>query len=168
MNTKLWIPDNESVKNSLVSQFQTYLSKQYQYTGASFTDLHEWSVSHSPQFWKSIWAFCDVKASSQGNTVVHNVEAMPGAKWFPEAKLNFAENLCLPAYSLIINYRSSSILNLVFNGYNLNNILTLSLDKSHIEDDIYPNMFYFNDLRKIFSYLSAVILDVKYFNDSNA
>jgi len=93
VNTKLWIPDNESVKNSLVSQFQTYLSKQYQYTGANFTDLHEWSVSHSPQFWKSIWAFCDVKASSQGNTVVHNVEAMPGAKWFPEAKLNFAENL---------------------------------------------------------------------------
>ncbi len=87
---------------------------------------------------------------------------------FVFSNLNLAENLCLPAYSLIINYRSSSILNLVFNGYNLNNILTLSLDKSHIEDDIYPNMFYFNDLRKIFSYLSAVILDVKYFNDSNA
>lgn len=86
---------------------------------------------------------------------------------FVFSNLNLAEDLCLPAYSLIINYRSSSILTLVFNGNDLNNILTLSLDKNHIEDDIYPNMFYFNDLKKIFSFASAVILDVKYFNDSN-
>ena len=84
---------------------------------------------------------------------------------FVFSHLNLAEDLCLPAYSLIINYRSSSILNLVFNGHDLNNILTLSLDESHIEDDIYPNMFYFNDLKKIFSFINNLILDVKYFND---
>ena len=80
---------------------------------------------------------------------------------------HLAEDLCLPAYSFIINYRSSSILPLVFNGNDLNNILTISLDLRHTEDDIYPNMFYFTDMKSICSFMSLVMLDVKYFSDPN-
>ncbi|MDX1698618.1 MAG: acetoacetate--CoA ligase, partial [Thiohalobacterales bacterium] len=43
--------------------------------------------------WQLIWEYCDVVAETQGARVVEDPTQLPGAKWFPEARLNFAENL---------------------------------------------------------------------------
>src|SRR5262249_29521888 len=52
-----------------------------------------WSVTERERFWQSIWSFCGVIGDAPGETVLLDGERMPGARWFPDARLNFAENL---------------------------------------------------------------------------
>ena len=54
--------------------------------------LQHWSVDDLPAFWTSIWDFFEVKAHAPYTTVLAS-DAMPGAAWFPGARLNFAEHL---------------------------------------------------------------------------
>jgi acetoacetyl-CoA synthetase len=58
-----------------------------------YTALHRWSCEEPRQFWASVWDFCGVIAAERGGSVVEHPERMPGARWFPGARLNFAENL---------------------------------------------------------------------------
>src|SRR6185503_14423582 len=55
--------------------------------------FHQWTVDNPETFWSEVWDFCGVVASRKGSTVLVDGEKMPGAKWFPEARLNIAENL---------------------------------------------------------------------------
>ena len=55
--------------------------------------LHRWSVNHPARFWAAVWSFCEIIGERGSNSVVENRNAMPGARWFPDARLNFAENL---------------------------------------------------------------------------
>jgi acetoacetyl-CoA synthetase len=59
---------------------------------ADFDALHRWSVEQSGEFWELLWRFAQVRGEPGLRRLI-NPERMPGAKWFPEAKLNFAENL---------------------------------------------------------------------------
>lgn len=54
--------------------------------------LHQWSVAAPEAFWRSVWDFCEVEGFP-GSTVIEDGDRMPGARFFPEARLNFAENL---------------------------------------------------------------------------
>jgi len=56
-----------------------------------YASLHRWSVDHPEEFWRSIWEFGEVRGDP-GDTVVEG-RGMPGTRWFPQARLNFAENL---------------------------------------------------------------------------
>ncbi len=58
-----------------------------------YAALHRWSVGHPEQFWPLVWSFCEVVGDGPGPALGANAGAMPGARWFPEARLNFAENL---------------------------------------------------------------------------
>ena len=55
--------------------------------------LYDWSVTDTEQFWLALWSFCGVIAETRGGVVLADKNKMPGARWFPEARLNFAENL---------------------------------------------------------------------------
>jgi acetoacetyl-CoA synthetase len=59
---------------------------------ASFAELHRWSIESAPDFWELMWRFGQVRGEPGLRRVI-NPERMPGAKWFPEGRLNFAENL---------------------------------------------------------------------------
>jgi acetoacetyl-CoA synthetase len=59
---------------------------------AHYDVLYEWSLSEPERFWRLVWEFFDVRGDP-GDIVLRNGEAMPGARWFPDARLNFAENL---------------------------------------------------------------------------
>ena len=52
-----------------------------------------WSVDQRAEFWSAVWDFCDVISTARGDRVLVDGDRMPGAKWFPDARLNFAENL---------------------------------------------------------------------------
>jgi len=54
--------------------------------------LHRWSVESSEAFWNLLWEFCEVQGVRGGRTLVDG-DRLPGARWFPEGRLNFAENL---------------------------------------------------------------------------
>lgn len=60
---------------------------------SDYSGLHRWSVDRPEEFWTALWKFCGVVAERQSNRVVEAFDRMPGARWFPGAELNFAENL---------------------------------------------------------------------------
>ena len=60
---------------------------------ATYAELHDFSVRHPEQFWGGLWDFAKVKASVRGKRVLLDGDKMPGAKFFPDARLNYAENL---------------------------------------------------------------------------
>jgi acetoacetyl-CoA synthetase len=58
----------------------------------SFEELHAWSVERGEDFWNLVWDFCSVRGEKGGRTLVDGGR-MPGARWFPDGRLSFAENL---------------------------------------------------------------------------
>ncbi|MEE4278774.1 MAG: acetoacetate--CoA ligase [Halieaceae bacterium] len=61
--------------------------------GLDYAALHRWSVAHSEAFWSALWDFAAVKGERGSPRVVEDGDRFPGARWFPDARLNFAENL---------------------------------------------------------------------------
>ena len=57
-----------------------------------YASLHDWSVTETADFWDFVWEYCGVIASDKGERVL-GTATMPGAEFFPDARLNFAENL---------------------------------------------------------------------------
>jgi acetoacetyl-CoA synthetase len=57
-----------------------------------YAELHRWSIEHSADFWALLWQFAEVRGT-QGKLRLIDGDRMPGAQWFPDARLNFAENL---------------------------------------------------------------------------
>ncbi len=92
MPQPLWTPTPERIAASNLSVFSTFVSERYGVQAQSYAELHEWSCAEREQFWYAIWQFCGV-IGSPGGTVLVDRDRMPGARWFPDARLNFAENL---------------------------------------------------------------------------
>ncbi|MEO8159689.1 MAG: acetoacetate--CoA ligase [Betaproteobacteria bacterium] len=89
----LWQPSKERITRSNITAFIKLVNKRWQAGVADSNALYEWSVSQPEQFWTSVWDFCGVIAEERGERVLVDGEKMPGAQWFPDARLNFAENL---------------------------------------------------------------------------
>ena len=88
MNSPIWIPSNEKIKNSLMYKFMKECSEDFK----SYFDLHSWSINNLEDFWANFWRFSDIKYSKNYNSVLEN-PVMPGAKWFSGSELNYAQNL---------------------------------------------------------------------------
>lgn len=88
----LWQPSPERLAASGLTAFMSAAATQWGRQFGDYAELHAWSVEHPEQFWVSLWDFASV-IGDRGATVVVDGDKMPGAKWFPEARLNFAENL---------------------------------------------------------------------------
>ncbi|MDF1777499.1 MAG: acetoacetate--CoA ligase [Rhizobiaceae bacterium] len=88
----LWTPTAEVVETAAVTEFARLCGERFGVDLAEYDDLHAWSVSDREHFWSAVWDFCDIQGH-KGQTILENGDAMPGARFFPEARLNFAENL---------------------------------------------------------------------------
>ena len=93
MAKQLWNPSDERVARANLTAFRTWVEQHGGPSLAGFAELYDWSTHHAPDFWRAVWGFCGVRAERQGDEVVRHFDRMPGAQWFPEARLNFAENL---------------------------------------------------------------------------
>ncbi|HEY5731052.1 MAG TPA: acetyl-coenzyme A synthetase N-terminal domain-containing protein, partial [Anaerolineales bacterium] len=93
MRITLWIPTEERKQDANITRFMDVVNQQYKLNIASYSDLYNWSVDNVPDFWRTVWDFVEIKASEKYDSVVDDLDKFPGAKWFPGAKLNFAENL---------------------------------------------------------------------------
>ena len=89
----IWRPTAEAVENAQITQFAHQCSRRYRVDLDDYAAFHRWSVENPAEFWSEVWDWCGVIASKKGGTVLLDAERMPGAKWFPEARLNFAQNL---------------------------------------------------------------------------
>ncbi|HYI85751.1 MAG TPA: acetoacetate--CoA ligase, partial [Burkholderiales bacterium] len=81
----LWTPSPERAAKTELARFMKLAGK------SSYAELHRWSIEHSDDFWQLVWRFGQVRGEPGARRVM-NPERMPGAKWFPEGKLNYAEN----------------------------------------------------------------------------
>jgi acetoacetyl-CoA synthetase len=88
----LWSPSPERVRATRVMVFLGEANRRHQLSLAGYRDLHAWSVKHPDLFWDLLWDFGGV-IGEKGARLAVDLDAMPGAQFFPDAKLNFAENL---------------------------------------------------------------------------
>ena len=93
MNKPLWEPTPERINQANLTEFIRFANRQWNVELSDFDSLHRWSVEHPENFWKTIWRYCDVRTSDTGAQLVENIEQMPGASWFADARLNFTDNL---------------------------------------------------------------------------
>lgn len=83
----LWTPDPARTEASALWRFMQPLGLR------SFEEVLRFSVERPEDFWSGVWDFCAVKAETRGERVLADGHRMPGARFFPDARLNYAENL---------------------------------------------------------------------------
>ncbi|ANQ28804.1 acetoacetate--CoA ligase [Vibrio natriegens] len=100
---KLWQPSESRIEEANITQFIEHINRQGNDI-KNYAELHQWSLDHSEQFWQEVWLFCDVIGNS-GDTVKCQSESkwqqpVPNrdTSWFPDAQINYAENLLSFAY----------------------------------------------------------------------
>jgi acetoacetyl-CoA synthetase len=93
MRTPLWTPSQERKQQANITRFMNEVNARHQLNLASYPELYQWSIEDIPDFWAAVWDFAEIKASQRYDEVVDDLTKFPGAKWFPGARLNFAENL---------------------------------------------------------------------------
>jgi acetoacetyl-CoA synthetase len=89
----LWIPSADRKRRANLTRFLREVNGRYRLHLESYPQLWEWSVARIPEFWAAMWDFAGIKASMPYDRVVDDLSRFPGARWFPGARLNFAENL---------------------------------------------------------------------------
>jgi acetoacetyl-CoA synthetase len=89
----LWQPSGKRIADANLTRFISAVADDWGFRAEGFDALHRWSIAEKEKFWHSVWSFTGVIAETQGAVALADGTAMPGAKWFPEARLNFAENL---------------------------------------------------------------------------
>lgn len=87
----LWQPDEARIAASRMTSFAASVGVSLEGKDAGYDTLWRWSVQNRERFWSAVWEDCKV-VGDQGATILGE-DRMPGAEWFPEASLNFAENL---------------------------------------------------------------------------
>ena len=93
MSGPLWRPSEERVALADITRFARRVGERYGAPGGDYRALHRWSVERPAEFWDALWDFAEVVAARKGDRVLADAERMPGARWFPDARLNYAENL---------------------------------------------------------------------------
>ena len=93
MSDMLWQPSAERIQQANMTAFMRFVEQDWNIRLADYPALYQWSIDYPEQFWRSLWSFTGVIAEHQGEITLKDGDKMPGAQWFPEARLNFAENL---------------------------------------------------------------------------
>ena len=83
----LWIPSADKIEKSRLKKF--CLRNHFE----SYEDLYQWSINNLGDFWKEVWNFCEVISTEQGAIYLRNENDIVKAEFFPDANLNYAENL---------------------------------------------------------------------------
>ncbi|WP_341675673.1 acetoacetate--CoA ligase [Niveibacterium sp. SC-1] len=86
----MWTPEPALAAASDMARFQTFAGARGAPAG-DYAALHAWSVAQREDFWRALWDYCRV-VGEPGDVVLEQ-DSLPGARWFPLAQLNYAENL---------------------------------------------------------------------------
>jgi len=87
----MWQPGAERVAAANLTAFAR-LAGSFANNAADYAQLHRWSVEKPEEFWSLLWDFAAVRGE-KGQRILIDGDKMPGAQWFPEARLNYAQNL---------------------------------------------------------------------------
>ncbi len=89
----LWQPSPERIGEANVSAFMECVSSDFGGKVPDFRALRRWSIENPERFWEALWDFGGVIAETRGEPTLVDADKMPGARFFPNARLNYAENL---------------------------------------------------------------------------
>ncbi len=94
----LWVPSKRRIAAANITRFirlanENYDAKFDDHPLADSSDLYEWSIREPETFWIAVWDFAEVISRTRGSRTLIDADRMPGAKWFPDARLNYAQNL---------------------------------------------------------------------------
>lgn len=90
--TPLWSPSPKQMDAALIDDFLPFVEDRSSHNFKGYQDLYQWSIENSELFWSAVWDFSTV-IGEKGLRILVNGEDMEHAEWFPDAQLNFAENL---------------------------------------------------------------------------
>ncbi len=88
----LWEPSAELVERSRLREFIRWLERERGLGFGGYAELWQWSVDDLEGFWSAIWEFFEVQADGDPQPALASAE-MPGARWFPNTSLNYAEHV---------------------------------------------------------------------------
>ncbi|MEP1209110.1 MAG: acetoacetate--CoA ligase [Rhizobiaceae bacterium] len=88
----LWTPSPERVANSRMRDFADFCTERVEIDFLDFQALHDWSINSAEDFWSAVWDFCGI-VGEKGDAVISDADKLPGAQFFPESSLSFAENM---------------------------------------------------------------------------
>ena len=94
----LWQPSEDRLAQSRIYDFMGFLETRGLGDFDDYRSLHQFSVTQRESFWSAFWDYANIIAAHKGTVVVENpdtfpCQSVPGVRWFPEARMNFAENL---------------------------------------------------------------------------
>jgi acetoacetyl-CoA synthetase len=89
----IWVPPHARKKSSNLARFMTKLADRQHGRFATFEALHAYSIAEPEGFWSAVWDEFGIMAETRGQTVFTEAGHMRHARFFPEARLNYAENL---------------------------------------------------------------------------
>ncbi|MCI5078454.1 acetoacetate--CoA ligase [Oricola sp.] len=92
MPKPLWTPAETAATQSGIAQLMRKAADQYGASAADYASFHRWSVENREDFWSLVWDDCGI-VGTRGERGLVDGDRMPGASFFPDARLNFAENL---------------------------------------------------------------------------
>lgn len=89
----LWSPSPTQIAATRIAAFAKAASLRWNLPFPDYGALYRWSVVEPAQFWSTVWDECAVIAERKGENVLVRGHDMLSARWFPDARLNFAQNL---------------------------------------------------------------------------
>ncbi len=87
-----WSPPPDRIARARLTAFMRHVASGWNVSVPDYPSLYQFSVERPDAFWKSVWDFCGVRGEP-GDRVVIDLDQMPGARFFPDARLNFTENV---------------------------------------------------------------------------
>jgi acetoacetyl-CoA synthetase len=95
MNTPelLWQPSPERIAQANLTRFIEQVNQRWNAGATDHASLYAWSIREPARFWEAVWDFAGVIGEKGPGPFLEDGQRMPGAKWFPRGRLNYAENL---------------------------------------------------------------------------
>ncbi len=88
----LWQPSEQDIEEAKLTHYMRWLEREKGLSFTIYAELWRWSVENVGDFWGSLWEYFDLAGSLTGSPALAE-KSMPGAVWFPGARLNYAENI---------------------------------------------------------------------------
>ncbi|MCH7692899.1 MAG: acetoacetate--CoA ligase [Proteobacteria bacterium] len=89
----LWQPSEERIRQTNMVRFMEDVEEDWNVDIRDYAELYRFSIEEKEKFWTSLKDYAGIIAETWGTDVLVDGDKMPGARWFPDARLNFAENL---------------------------------------------------------------------------
>jgi acetoacetyl-CoA synthetase len=88
----LWTPSPDRIARSNLTRFIAFVRQRYGVRAPDYPALYDWSIHKPLEFWDAMWDFGGIRGV-KGSRIAVDMDHMPGATFFPDARLNYAENV---------------------------------------------------------------------------